>query len=319
MKHRRLTQLAAVVVGVSALFASACSKSAPTADAKATTTVTGATAATATQTPKAGDCLEPMTPELASGFQMPAIVACDQPHGGEVISVAKLSDDAKAAYPAMGRSLLGADAEVKKCNGAGGDFDKFAGANVLTIPDSVKSAGVTQAWRVSGIDIGTFVPGTAAWSAGQRWMACAAVLNNTIEVPSKYTGSAKDGRSTAGTLAVDLAWCKKQQSAESDFSAVPCSDPHNYEQLANFVAGSNDATFPGDTSLNQLAKTLCPALDSTATAGKSDKLPTGFGESWLAPTESSWGQGDRIVRCYATTTTGVSTGTVGSGTAKLAS
>lgn len=258
-----------------------------------------------------------MTPELAGGFQMPAVVACTQPHGGEVITVATLSENAKAAYPAMGRSLIGADAEVKKCSGDAGDFSTFVGTNVLALPAEAKPAGVTQAWRVSGLDIGTFVPGPAAWSSGHRWIACAVVLNNTIEAPSHYSGTAKDARSKAGSLTAELAWCKKQESTTSDFSAVPCGQAHNYEQLANFVAGGTDATFPGADALDQLGKQLCQSLDSVATGGKSAQLPDGFGESWLAPTENTWTQGDRIVRCYATTTKGLSTGTIGSGTAKL--
>ena len=49
--------------------------------------------------------------------------------------------------------------------------------------------GAFGAYAVTGIQYATFIPGPAAWQAGERWLACSAVLSNRLKVPSSYTGT----------------------------------------------------------------------------------------------------------------------------------
>ena len=265
-----------------------------------------------------------MTEPLAEGHQLPAIVPCADPHGGEVVSVLEIDAKPDAVYPASGRSIAGADAQVTKCGGSsvggGGDVAAFVGSNVLAVTAAQTSAtGVSQAWSVSGIQAATYVPGPAAWMHGARWFVCAGVLSNSLDVPSTYTGSIKGGRAKPGVLAEQFGWCKLQASGanRNDFQSVACTKPHNYEQLVSFLAGTDATAYPADATLDKVATSLCAPLSSEATAGRSDHLTPGIELGWTYPLESEWAAGDRSVRCYAVTVKGSSVGTVGMGTAEL--
>src|SRR5215218_3896544 len=104
----RSTVLAvALLLGV---FAGSCSddaspRAAATTTTKATTTTEAAPGAApstpaAAGTPVAGDCIEPVTPTTAEGPQLPALVPCTDPHGGEIVAVSTLTDGPDAPYPA---------------------------------------------------------------------------------------------------------------------------------------------------------------------------------------------------------------------------
>ena len=291
--------------------------------AATTTTSTAPSAVASVATPKVGECLEPLTPPMASSAQMPARVPCDQPHGGEIISIVDLGGGAGAAYPAM-RRTIGDGVAAGKCQGDGhtpGEIDRFAGDNHLdTSSKAAAAAGVHDAWMVSGVDGAAYVPGPAQWARGARWMVCAAVLDNNAEAPASYSGSIRGVRSARGQLAVPFAWCKHTlpDSDINTFTVVSCDRPHNYEQLASFSYGAADAAFPGDKVIADTAAALCHTLSSAATGGKSDSMPKGFGLSWSFPGSRTWADGDHIGRCYAITLDGLSTGTIGFGSATAA-
>lgn len=285
----------------------------------APTTVPAAGAGSAAAPPTVGDCLEPMTAPLAAGNQLPEIVPCASAHGGEVVAVYQLPGGSDAAYPAAQRSIHGADDTVARCVGGPGElgeFGDFAGDNRIEVPSADRTAtGVTDAWAVTGVEAALYVPGPARWSAGERWLVCAAVLDNSIEAPTAYDGSVRGARSRRGALDIAFAWCKNQPDARNvhDFQSVRCDRPHNFEQLSNFAAGTSDAAFPGEPALDQLAARLCGPLSSAATAGRSDHLDPAFGLSWTFPQEADWAKGERVVRCFAASRQGLTTGTVGSG------
>lgn len=293
----------------------------------ATTTSPTTTAATPDSTasdpdavPVQGDCLEPMTEPIANSAQMPAIVDCANPHGGEVVSMDEIPEPKDGSYPAWSGGIDGADEQVQSCVGskAGpGSLETFLGSKALPLTDEQVSAGAADAYAVSGIQYAVYVPGPAAWSNGERWLACAAVLSNSGKTPSSYTGSLRDALAKPGSLDVQFSWCKQQEpNARDTFTVLPCSEPHNYEQLASFTSGSDDAPYPGDGALGALSQELCPELSAKATGGRSDDLPDGIGLGWTYPLESEWADGDRSVRCFAVTD-GSSTGGVAMGTAEV--
>lgn len=297
-----------------------------TSTTKGGTGATGAPPTSAAPTlngaPGVGACLEPMTQPLASGHHLPDVIDCEQPHGGEVVAVYEIETGADGAYPAAGFDLVGVGAQLKRCTGDesnDGDVASYVGRQQVPITDAQRDAtGVTAAYRVSGVQYAVFVPGPAAWQRGERWFACAAVLSNSRLAPSAYSGSLRDALADPAQVPDELAWCKNQSSdTRGDFVAVPCTEPHNYEQVVAFDAGSADSPDPGEAALEELASTLCPPLSSTASNGRTDDLDASLGLGWTYPLPSEWSNGDRTVRCFAVTLDGATTvGSAVSGTAR---
>src|SRR5690606_27799183 len=123
---------------------------------------------------------------------------------------------------------------VERCYGNSdslGDLMVYAGDNRLAVPpDLAESTGITRAWAVSGVEGSAFVPSPAAWNDGERWMACAVVLNNSTSAPSVYEGTLEGSRNIRGELRAELAWCKFQPDPNlyREFETVPCTAPHNF-------------------------------------------------------------------------------------------
>ncbi len=236
--------------------------------------------------PTVGQCLEAMTKSASLSTRLPESVSCQTPHGGEIVAVYQLTAPAEAPYPAGSGSLRGFQADVERCVGTEtelGDFGTFVGDNRIPVSASdTQATGVTQAWSISGVESAVFVPGPASWSGGQRWLVCAAVLNNSNVEAASYSGSVKGIRTEAGGLNEQFGWCKDQPDPARyrQFDAVSCLTKHNYEQLATFAAGATKAVFPGESALDQLAKRLCGPLSSTATGGRSDHPPVDLAMSW---------------------------------------
>lgn len=331
--HRWRTAAALVAI-LTCLTPAACAGSDDTADppASTTSTATGSTTTTRVDTPApvpdgtgdptAGDCLEPMTQPIATGHQLPAIVSCDAPHGGEIVAVYTIDAGEEPTYPASSYSLKGVDEQVGRCadNASGaGDFREFVGAREFPLTDAQQtSTGVANAYLVSGIQYAAFVPGPAAWDRGDRWFVCAAVLSNSLARPSVYDGSLRNALAEPGAIAEQFTWCKRQESDQrSDFTAVPCTEAHNYEQIIAFDAGDADAPDPGDAALGEISASLCPPLSSQATAGRSDDLDETLGLGWTYPLPSEWANGERTVRCFIVTLDGeLTTGSAALGTAE---
>jgi hypothetical protein len=161
--------------------------------------------------PQVGDCLEPLTPSLASAPQLPTVVPCRGPHGGEVVAVSTLDAGPNASYPAVSDTIEGSDVARTAGEGDGskdGAFDHIAGDNPLRSPKTSDArAGAHDAWIVSSLEPALYVPDPAGWIDGQRWVVCAAVLANSNTALSSYEGSAR-GRRTPGRLPESFGWCR---------------------------------------------------------------------------------------------------------------
>jgi hypothetical protein len=270
-------------------------------------------------TPVAGDCIEPVTPTTSGGPQLPALVPCTDPHGGEIVSVSTLDDGPDAAYPAIDGFTDSATAALTACQGDGtspSTFDEFAGDNRIESPGSKDDkAGAHEAWIVSSLEAVLFVPGPAAWSHGARWAACSAVLRNSSGDLARYDGSARGLRSP-GKLTDPLAWCRTDEDQSGNFAVVACDQPHSLEQVASFRVAAEGDAYPGNDEIDGVAGRLCPGLASTATAKRSDSAAEAdFGLSWTFPREEDWAQGDRTGRCYMRSLNAPSTGSFAAGTA----
>jgi hypothetical protein len=80
----------------------------------------------------------------------------------------------------------------------------------------------------------------------------------------------------------------------SDFSAVPCSRPHDNEVFHVFDVSGDD--FPGDPQLEGVADRRC--LDRFEGYVDRDYASSRLAYGWVIPTESSWKQGDREIVCF---------------------
>lgn len=314
---------ATAALSLALLTGAACSgepdRSGPTASSTSVVDAPSGAAAGPTDAPGApdvGDCLEPLTGPLVEGHHLPEIVDCDDPHGGEIVTVVDVEAPAEDVYPF---DLEGLDERAGECVGTAdtpGALDRFVGFGPLELPAAdIEATGVDAAYRVSGIEYAMYLAGPAAWSRGERWLACAAVLRNSRTSPSAYSGTLRDALATPGELAEQLSWCKVQSDERNSYQPVPCDQPHNYEQLATFDAGDADDPDPGDAALGGLSQRLCPTVSSLATGGRSDRLPDGLGLGWTYPLPEEWQRGDRTVRCYVVTSEGLSVGAVTAGTA----
>lgn len=282
----------------------------------------GGTAGRARPIPVAGDCLEPMTSDQARGTNLPEIVACDGPRGGEVIEVWQIPDASGDTYPVVNGELTNIDATTQRCvseDRASGAFVEFAGDNRLDTDRAREAAGVTEAWRVSGVTAAVFVPGPAGWDRGERWLACAAVLDNAA-VASRTTTSLRGAFATPGMLDTTFGWCKLQSGPQANrFDIVNCADAHTHEQLASFRVAATNSEYPGDEAVARQAEQVCPILAGQATGGRTDDLAEPLGLSWTYPVADDWASGDQIARCFITSATGTMTGSVGSDTVTTAS
>lgn len=254
-----------------------------------------------------------LTLVLARLPQIPTIVACDQPHGGEVIAVYELPDT-MSSYPGVGNAPTGVDEASTACLGQGdqlGDFGTFAGDNSLPSPKTeTEVAGAYEAWLISSLEAAVFVPRPRAWIGGARWAVCAAVLVNSNKKLTSYGGSAR-GVLVPGGLPVEFGWCRSAvDETAGQFDIVACDEPHTTEQLASFRVVGDDAAFPGEDTIDRLAGRLCPELASVATAGRSSEAnETEFGISWTYPQEQGWSSGERVARCFINTLGEPTTGT----------
>ena len=115
--------LAACGSGNEASNSTTTTKGAPTTS---TATATSAKAAgssagapTSARAPEVGDCLEPMTQPRAGSHQLPAIVPCDGPHGGEVVSALEIPAPTDDTYAGSVPDLAAAAAQVGAGEGDG--------------------------------------------------------------------------------------------------------------------------------------------------------------------------------------------------------
>jgi hypothetical protein len=92
--------------------------------------------------------------------------------------------------------------------------------------------------------------------------------------------------------------CLDVSSLEGEVETAPtieCTEAHEAEVYA--TTDMPDGDFPGDEAVGEAAAEFC--IDSfEAFVGMAYEDSTVFA-NWLTPTDSSWGQGDRELLCFA--------------------
>ena len=80
-------------------------------------------------------------------------------------------------------------------------------------------------------------------------------------------------------------------------ATVRCDRPHRYEVFAREVLEPPSEDWPGTEVVDLNAKRLCALAVGRATGAPLAALPDGVEVVRVAPTESSWADGDREVEC----------------------
>lgn len=80
-------------------------------------------------------------------------------------------------------------------------------------------------------------------------------------------------------------------------ATVPCDRPHRYEVFAREALEPPSEGWPGTEVVDLNAKRLCALAVARATGAPIAALPDGVEVVRVAPTESSWADGDREVEC----------------------
>ena len=78
---------------------------------------------------------------------------------------------------------------------------------------------------------------------------------------------------------------------------VPCAQPHRYEVFARQDLEPPDDRWPGQDLIDLNAKRLCGLAVRGATGAGPERMPDGVKVVQVAPSRSSWSDGDREVEC----------------------
>lgn len=92
-----------------------------------------------------------------------------------------------------------------------------------------------------------------------------------------------------------------------EIAAVPCREPHDFEVFFNLRMG--DGVFPTEDQFFEAVELSCLPAFETYTGVAYEESPNLYLDVFL-PTETSWGQGDRIVNCLIYDETEQLTGSV---------
>lgn len=92
--------------------------------------------------------------------------------------------------------------------------------------------------------------------------------------------------------------------AISELQRQPCNEPHDGEVFATVThTAASGAPYPPSTDFDDLVSDECvPKLEAYTGRTITEVIAAGLDFSYLYPTSSSWGNGDRGVTCYLTKT-----------------
>ncbi len=123
--------------------------------------------------------------------------------------------------------------------------------------------------------------------------ADATPVDVTPALPTPTSGS------VVGAFNIELGDCLILPS-EDQFDEVrrlDCSEPHDGEVF--FVEDHPGSSYPSDDDFSTYVDAQClPAFEAYTGSGFDGQEVLDIG--WFAPTERSWGNGDREVACYLT-------------------
>ncbi|MGW6131132.1 DUF4190 domain-containing protein [Cellulomonas sp. NPDC055163] len=155
---------------------------------------------------------------------------------------------------------------------------------------------------LAGIALG--VLGTLAWTG----VVMGSVLTSRAERP--LAGDVDARREVhARQLVTGVCLAELPPDGPVDtVTAVPCADPHAAEVVTQY-AFSQDAVWPGQESADARVASACALSDA--------EVEQGVRPVTWAPTEQSWGRGDRSGVCLATVEGGGITGSFLDGTVTL--
>ncbi|HTI28164.1 MAG TPA: septum formation family protein [Kutzneria sp.] len=203
-------------------------------------------------------------------------VTCTAPHQGEVTLIGDLPAGLPSSLPddtTMTRAAL------PSCRDALGDYLGSHDADATDL----------QAWA--------FWPQADAWTAGERWLVCAATQIDSAGNPITITGSLKHvltGRGFARYQTCTVS--SPSQSQTLKFGA--CDQPHLGEAMPGVqTLGRSTDPMPATDTINEIARNRC-AQELTSYLGTDSRSDITY--TWRAPdTRQAWAQGYTNLICYA--------------------
>lgn len=221
----------------------------------------------ATEDLSIGECIKDL-PDSASRVSRATLVACDQPHIGEVFAVIPVPGD---SFP--GETQLTSQDDA--CN------PKLA-SYAPGLPDDFD------------YDLSFVYPTAESWADGDRSLVCILRTDQPRAGSLNATYTVEPG--TVATRDLAVGNCIPPLPAgnvSGRTKLVPCDQPHGGEVFA-VIAVPDAPVFPGEADLKKLGDDCDPKL-----AAYAPNLPAAltYDISFIYPTKGSWAIGDRSLVC----------------------
>jgi hypothetical protein len=134
-------------------------------------------------------------------------------------------------------------------------------------------------------------PTADQWAAGERWVRCDVVLRGG----TTFVKFAVPARTLVETTPrAQFQYCTPGVPGSRTTAAYPCTNPKkNWIMIAESELGKATSRFPGNTSVERLAKKYCEREGKKFSAGIKYY-------AWWAiwPNSTGWKRGDRTTQCF---------------------
>ena len=103
------------------------------------------------------------------------------------------------------------------------------------------------------------------------------------------------------SLAAGECFDQPDETTVTDVQRQPCNEAHDAEVIINVNhTAASGATYPGASEFADLAQDECtPAYEAYTGLSIAQIFAAGFDYNYFYPTSSGWGDGDRVVTCFA--------------------
>ena len=151
--------------------------------------------------------------------------------------------------------------------------------------------GITGRDLPNRFQVVTVFPSKAQWDAGERWARCDVVLRGGTGFV-KYSSTA---RTLVESTPLDqFNYCTPGIPGSRTTAAYPCTNPKkNWIMIAESELGKATTRFPGNTSVERLAKKYCEREGKKFSAGIKF-----FGWWAIWPNATGWKRGERTTQCF---------------------
>jgi len=149
--------------------------------------------------------------------------------------------------------------------------------------------------RLSMLTPTYFLPPSAQWNLGARWIRCDIYAYATPSTLADLPPDLKDALER-DRVADEFTRCSPVSPSAPRFRHVACSEPHDWRAVAIQTVGKPKERYPGQNTVQGRAERLCEA-PVRSYLGTQEAFSYGF----EVPQRDSWTEGDRVALCWART------------------